>query len=63
MKIRSVSKHTVHVVITDSDVFRDHTRWGPESWTVRMGESDEQVYDCEELEKEFHAFMAKGSKD
>lgn len=57
MNIREVREVTCHSVITDEKDYREYTRYGPESWTVRMGESDEQVYECAELEKAFQAFL------
>jgi hypothetical protein len=37
-----------------------YTRYGPDCWYIRMGESDEPVYDCEEHEKAFQeAFLCK----
>jgi hypothetical protein len=46
------------VVETDNADFPRHTRYGPNSWTVTMGESEEPVYDCAELEAAFQAFTA-----
>ena len=56
MNIKSVTPQTVHFVETDGGDIYQYTRYGANSWTVRMGESDEQVYDCEELEAAFQAF-------
>lgn len=57
MKIVKAIRKVIHFVETDEKSYRDHTRYGPDSWTVRMGESDEQVYDCAELEEAFQAFL------
>jgi hypothetical protein len=62
MKIIEVRQITAHVVETDSKDFPTHTRYGQNSWTVTMGESDEQVYDCAELEAAFQAFIASNAK-
>ena len=48
----------IHVE-TDEPEYNEYTRWGPECWTVRMGESDEQVYDTESLELEYQRYVAK----
>ena len=58
MKIIRVSEHTVYRVRTDEDQFPDYTRWGPDSWMQEMGESEEQFYDCGEMEAMFQAFQA-----
>ena len=50
-----VSEIKVHIVETDEKEFNTYTRYNPANWTVRMGESDEQVYDCKELEAAFQA--------
>lgn len=57
MKIEKVESMTVHFVKTDEKDYREYKRYSPESWTVAMGESDEQVYDCAELEAAFQAFI------
>lgn len=51
MKILSVTCVTSFSVETDEDEYNEYTRYGENCWMVRMGESDETVYDCEELEK------------
>lgn len=58
MKIKKVRQITAHRVETDNRDFPDHTRYGPNSWTVSMGESEEQVYEFPELEAAFQAFVA-----
>lgn len=62
MKITEVKQITAHIVETDSKDFPTHTRYGPNSWTVSMGESDEQVYECAELESAFQAFIASNAE-
>lgn len=61
MKIKEVRQITAHVVETESKDYPTHTRYGPNSWTVTMGESDEQVYECAELEAAFQAFIASNA--
>lgn len=62
MKIKEVREITAHVVETDDKDFPRHTRYGPDSWTVSMGESEEQVYECAELEAAFQAFIASNDQ-
>ena len=62
MKIKSVTPISGHVVETDEKEFPRHTRYGPDSWTVSMGESDDQVYDCAELEAAYQAFIASTTR-
>ena len=63
MKIKSVRQIKCHVVETDGKEEKDYTRYGPDSWAVRMGQSDECVNDCSELEREFQAFIASNGED
>jgi len=53
MKIINATKSIVFYVETDENELNKYTRHSSENWTVTMGESDEPVYDCEELEKLF----------
>ena len=36
-----------------------YTRYGADNWTVRMGESDETLYNCEEIETLYQEWLAK----
>jgi len=58
-KITNVSSKTVHFIETDSDDDMNNffTRYGPDCWMVRMGESDEFKYDCEGLEMQFQQYI------
>lgn len=56
--IVSVTPINAHIVVTDKEDCPSYTRYGPDSWTVSMGESEEQVYECAELESEFQKFIA-----
>ena len=58
MNIKSTKSTTIHFVETDEDGYTLYTRYSADNWTVRMGESDESVYDCDELEAAFQAFIA-----
>lgn len=57
MRIVSIKPIKAHRVTTDEPDYHEYTRYAPDSWTVTMGESDESVYDCAELEKEFQKFL------
>ena len=59
MKITEVTEFTAHSVQTDSIDFPSHKRYGPQSWTVSMGESEEQVYYCDHLEAAFQDFIKR----
>lgn len=48
MKIEKCDRFIGHLVQTDDG--RSFTRYGSLSWTERMGESDEPVHECAELE-------------
>ena len=37
----------------------EYTRYSADSWTVTMGESDEQVYDCADLEEAYQLWKSK----
>jgi len=51
MKITNVEPISGVRVTTDQPEFNEYTRYGPDCWYVTMGESDEPVYDCRELER------------
>jgi len=52
MQITEIKEATIFLVtMSDGRVF---TRYAPDCWTERMGESDEQVYACEKLEEAFN---------
>ena len=57
MEIDNVEKIIGFVVETDDGLY---TRYGPDSWMVAMGESDEPVYYCEELEALFQEYVGGG---
>ena len=58
MKIEEITKAEIHFVTTDEEDYYKYTRYSATNWTVRMGESDEPVYDCEELESMFQSALA-----
>lgn len=59
MKIKNITKATIFYVETDEEEYCRYTRHGRDSWTVAMGESDEPVYDCSELEQMFQEWISK----
>lgn len=58
MRIIEVSKAVIFYVTTDSDELYEYKRYSADNWTVIMGESDEPVYDCEDLEEMFQKWLA-----
>ena len=42
---------------TDDDELFSYTRYGADCWYVNMGESDEPVYDCKEIEAKFQEYI------
>lgn len=55
MKIKSVTQGNAYCVKTDEDGWNEYTRYSANNWTVRMGESDESIYETQELEAAFQA--------
>jgi len=56
MKILEVEQVTCFSVETEEE---QYIRYGPYCWYVIIGESEEPVYDCEELERLFQEFVNK----
>jgi len=54
MKIIEVTRFAGYSVDTDGSIY---TRYGPKSWCVIMGESEEPLYNCSEMEELFQKFM------
>ena len=59
LRIISAKESKCFFVETDEDEYCQYTRYSSESWFVAMGESDEPVYDCSELERLFQEHQAK----
>jgi len=55
--IKEVTKAEVYFVTTDEKDCCEYTRYSPEVWTVKMGDSDESLYDCQELEGLFQSYV------
>jgi len=61
MKIKSIKTVTIHQIKTDEPDCNNYTRYGEDSWMVQMGCSDEEVYDCEKLEKAFQQYWIESN--
>lgn len=62
MKLKEVTKAIVFFVETDEDEQNYYTRYSADNWTVRMGESDEPLFYCEEIEKLFQEWLSKNDR-
>ena len=51
--IKGIEKSEIYYVTTDDEDYNEYIRYSSSSWMVRIGESEEPIYDCDELEKEF----------
>lgn len=51
MRITKITPVTGERVTTDENEFNEYIRYGADCWYVQMGESDEPVYECRELER------------
>ena len=65
MKIIDVTPIKVHVIETDStdEFYNQYTRYGADIWFVRMGESDESFYNCEEIEALFQEYIKNNMEE
>jgi hypothetical protein len=54
--IKEIMAIQAHIVVTENNTY---TRYGPDSWTYRIGDSDEQVTDCAALEAAFQEHVSK----
>jgi hypothetical protein len=52
--IKEIMAIEAHIVVTENNTY---LRYGPGSWTYRIGESDEQVTDCAALEAAFQEYQ------
>lgn len=51
--IKGIEKSEIYYVTTDDEDYNEYIRYSSSSWMVRIGESEEPIYDCDELEKKF----------
>lgn len=59
MKITEVTKVICFFIETDDEYNYMYNRYGANNWTVRMGESDEPLYNCDEIEKLYQEWITK----
>lgn len=57
MRIVSATSVVVFYVETNEENLNQYTRHSAENWTIQIGESDEQVYDCAKLESLFQEYL------
>lgn len=65
MNVIDISKHIVYYLETDEEDYYFYKRYSADNWSVRMGESDEPIYDKEtiaELESAFQKWVAENEK-
>lgn len=55
IKIEEIREFVSHTVETDENTY---TRHSSQCWTIVMGESEEPVYDCNELEKAYQEYIS-----
>jgi hypothetical protein len=63
MKITNATRSIVFYVETDESELNRYTRHSSENWSVTMGQSDEVVYDCEEMEKLFQEWFSQNGNN
>lgn len=61
MKIVSVVEKTVHYVETDGEHYNSYIRHSKNNWTMQIGESDETIFNCEELEMLYLEWCARNN--
>ena len=59
MEITEVTKIVCFLIETDDEYQNEYTRYSADNWTVRMGESDEALYNCKEIEALYQEWLAK----
>lgn len=59
MKITDINSFSGELIETDrEEPPYTYVRYSPEGWGAIYGESEETVYDCEELEATYQAYKA-----
>lgn len=51
--IKGIEKSEINYVTTADEDYNEYIRYSSSSWMVRIGESEDPIYACDELEKEF----------
>lgn len=59
MQILEVRDVYAMAVETNENPWNQYTRYGHDAWFVSMGESQEPVYDCEEIERAYQEYIKK----
>ena len=59
MIIKKITKVVSFIVETNEQQYNIYTRHGADVWYLRMGESDEPVYNCEEIETAYQAYRRR----
>ena len=59
-RIERVTELKVNIVETNEYYY---TRYSADDWSIRLGESDESHYDCEEIEALFQTWLKENSGD
>lgn len=57
MKILEIKEVTCFSVTTDEELYCQYYRYGADAWYLTMGESDEPVYNCEEIERLYQEYI------
>lgn len=57
MKVKTVTEIRCLKVESDEDECFNYTRYSANSWWVSMERSEEEVYDCTEIEKAYQEYM------
>lgn len=61
--IKEIDKSEIYYVTTDEKEYNEYIRYSSNNWMVKIGESEEPLYDCEELEAEFQRAMEEKQKE
>ena len=59
MKIKEITEITSFYVETDEDLYNFYTRHSADCWFLRMGETDEPIFACEDIEEMFQQYLSK----
>jgi len=62
MEITYLKEFTATIVETDEPEYSRYTRYTSDNWTVVMGESEEPVYDCTELERLYQSKILENTR-
>jgi len=57
MIIEQITEAIIHFIETDESCYSFYTRYDKDNWTIRIEESENAVYNCIELEKQFQKML------